>query len=435
MLNIGIQIPTKPLILLNNKKDNNTTTMKGVIQTMSKRMTIAEFKEWLKLNVSILDYADKHHWIKRINDEQTQFCCIFHDEHNPSLQITDHFFRCYACGVKGDLIAFIMTKTSASFLETINDLADEYDIEIVLSRGERKVNDTWKKLSQEWETYQAGLYSETGKSQRKAAGEMGKLSYWDPCEIGWDTTLNAAVVPILSSSGKPLAFTKRLVTGSPKWKHSYIGASAIEQSEQLYGLYQCRKTLTTTGATVILAEGPKDAIAFWKTDGQPDGLHNALAVLGVSNAEKAPSAGSLSCVSNWKLAFDNDSAGEGATINAIIRLLMDTNMNNIQVANYKAHDPWDAVVAGETIEFISTQEWLKQCDRSWTQTLWQASVKMPIGNQSRLRTILANKEETTTTELDCESILTGKTYGDLSKAERIMKLRFKKGDTNNGKII
>ena len=34
--------------------------------------------------------------------------CIFHDGDNtPSLQIKDNFWKCYACGAKGDLINFI----------------------------------------------------------------------------------------------------------------------------------------------------------------------------------------------------------------------------------------------------------------------------------------------------------------------------------------
>ena len=45
--------------------------------------------------------------------------CRFHEDKNPSMDIRNNFFYCYACGAKGDTIDFLMREGGLSFKEAV----------------------------------------------------------------------------------------------------------------------------------------------------------------------------------------------------------------------------------------------------------------------------------------------------------------------------
>ena len=51
-------------------------------------------------------------------------CCLFHNEKTPSMQISEHFWKCYGCGAKGDAVAFLMRYNGMTFMEAVKALAD-----------------------------------------------------------------------------------------------------------------------------------------------------------------------------------------------------------------------------------------------------------------------------------------------------------------------
>jgi len=56
--------------------------------------------------------------------------CPFHDEKSPSLVIQrgDSHYHCFGCGAHGDAIGFLMTHLKMSFLEAVENLADQFHV-------------------------------------------------------------------------------------------------------------------------------------------------------------------------------------------------------------------------------------------------------------------------------------------------------------------
>ena len=83
---------------------------------------ISDFMEAVHEEVNLKETVIDMGLISRDAFRKTQFCsCIFHQGDNtPSLQVTDKFFKCYACGTaKGDLIKFIQLYYNIDFMEAV----------------------------------------------------------------------------------------------------------------------------------------------------------------------------------------------------------------------------------------------------------------------------------------------------------------------------
>lgn len=48
--------------------------------------------------------------------------CPFHDDKNPSMDVRNNFFYCYACGAKGDVLDFVMKRDGLTFPEAVKNL-------------------------------------------------------------------------------------------------------------------------------------------------------------------------------------------------------------------------------------------------------------------------------------------------------------------------
>ncbi len=59
-------------------------------------------------------------------------CCPFHEEKTPSFTVTPSrgMFHCFGCGVGGSVIDFLMKADRLEFMEAVERLADELDIEL-----------------------------------------------------------------------------------------------------------------------------------------------------------------------------------------------------------------------------------------------------------------------------------------------------------------
>ena len=63
--------------------------------------------------------------------------CPFHAEKSPSFSVspTKQFYHCFGCGKSGDAISFLMEHTGASFHEAVEDLAQQYGMQVPEEAG------------------------------------------------------------------------------------------------------------------------------------------------------------------------------------------------------------------------------------------------------------------------------------------------------------
>ncbi|MEO6822870.1 MAG: DNA primase, partial [Candidatus Nanopelagicales bacterium] len=63
--------------------------------------------------------------------------CPFHDERSPSFQVTPSrgLFYCFGCGEGGDVLSFVQKIEHATFVESVEKLADKYNVQLRYEEG------------------------------------------------------------------------------------------------------------------------------------------------------------------------------------------------------------------------------------------------------------------------------------------------------------
>lgn len=77
----------------------------------------------IKNSVNIVDVIGSYIDIKRKGANYFA-CCPFHGEKTPSFSINEknQFYKCFGCGVSGDVINFVMEYTGCEFLDAVKQL-------------------------------------------------------------------------------------------------------------------------------------------------------------------------------------------------------------------------------------------------------------------------------------------------------------------------
>mgnify|MGYP000245564623 FL=1 len=99
-------------------------------------------------------------------------CCPFHNEKTPSFSVNEDegFYYCFGCKESGDVISFIMKFESCDFLDAINILAKNANMEVPEYTGDHDVIEkkqekerVLKLLDLTYKHYQQNLYLKEAK--------------------------------------------------------------------------------------------------------------------------------------------------------------------------------------------------------------------------------------------------------------------------------
>ncbi len=285
--------------------------------------------------------------------------CPFHTEKSGSftVNVDQQFFNCFGCGKGGDAITFVQEFYGISFVEAIEQLANQYSIPIpeqtlstqevekkhiheaifnvldssrlygidilgsqygltvrqyLARRGiEQKTIDQFSigLAPMEWSSFFKHLHSK-GFSEGSiessgicAKNEMGEF---------YDRFRGRLLFPIQNSLGKTIGFGGRLLEKYSK-KAKYINSpqtTLYDKSFVLYGLFQARQAIRSK-TKAILCEGYMDVLALHQ-----NGFFNAVASCGTALTEEQ-----VDVLSKYTkhiiIAYDGDSAGKTATAKAI----------------------------------------------------------------------------------------------------------------------
>jgi len=301
-------------------------------------------------------------------------CCPFHNEKTPSFYVNDdkQFYHCFGCGAHGDAIGFAMQHDNKSFIEAIEELAGEANMEVPKSSPQEvakaKETKTLHSLMEEatrWmeaqlrapDNQQAYRYiTERGMSEeqlnnfrvgyapadrnavRKA---MQALGYTDAqmIEVGllrsgkqgrepYAFFRERIIFPVPDRRGRVVAFGGRILPDYllEPTRGDYVPAKYMNSSDttlfhkggMLYGEPRARQA-AIDGQSIIVVEGYVDVIACAKA-----GFSGAMAPMGTALTEDQ-------IMVLWKmipdqrkipiLCFDGDSAGRRAAARACERIL------------------------------------------------------------------------------------------------------------------
>ena len=306
--------------------------------------------------------------------------CPFHNEKTPSFTVSPskNIYKCFGCGKGGGAVQFVMEHEQMSFIEAIRFLAKKFNIELEEDAGN---NDQWEENRKHVESlniinqfaldfYHDLLWnSDKGKaiglSYFKERGfiektikdfELGfapyerdvltkaaivkgfKIEYLKELGLtnqsGNDFFRDRIIFPIHNSSGRPIAFSGRILSSNKKIA-KYINSPESEiylKRKTLYALHLAKRTIRKED-NVFMVEGYSDVISLHQA-----GITNVVASSGTSLTDEQILQIKRLNVDNITLLFDGDQAGVKATLRAI-DLILQKDMNPYVVALPEDDDP------------------------------------------------------------------------------------------------
>ncbi len=300
----------------------------------------------------------------------------FKEEKTPSFVVSPskNIFKDFSTGIGGNVISFYMKINNLSFVESVEELAKKYNVDI------EKLNVNKEKSGKEARYYKImknahSYFSETINNSEEALGYMnsrgfsiedirrfqigfsrntwdGLLSYLigkgydtdDLIELGlvrkneegkvFDYYRNRIIFPIYSNSMKLVGFGGRIISSdgnTPKYLNS-PDSKIFKKGKELFGLYNKGENIRKKGLAILM-EGYLDVLTAHKY-----GFNNSVASLGTALTNEQAEL-LKKYTQNVIIAYDNDSAGREAVVKASnILKRNDFNVRCLSI-NGEAKDP------------------------------------------------------------------------------------------------
>ncbi|RLM20954.1 DNA primase [Brenneria alni] len=276
----------------------------------------------LLARTDIVDLIDARVKLKK-QGKNYHACCPFHHEKTPSFTVNGdkQFYHCFGCGAHGNAIDFLMNYDRLEFVESIEELATIYGLEVPYETGtgptqlERHQRQSLYELMEQLSSfYQQTLGQAVGApallylQQRGLSAEVISHFAIGFAPAGWDnalkrfgrnnddrSTLNDAgmlvtndqgrtydrfrervMFPIRDKRGRVIAFGGRVLgDGVPKYLNS-PETEIFHKGRQLYGLYEAQQNHPEL-KRLLVVEGYMDVVALAQF-----GIDYAVASLGTS---------------------------------------------------------------------------------------------------------------------------------------------------------
>ena len=281
--------------------------------------------------------------------------CPFHTEDTPSFMVSPELgiYKCFGCGVSGDIFSFVQEMEGVGFYEALKKLADKAGVEL----EEIPKNETYKLKKRLYEINENAVKFYSHLLLKHKPGKRGleylkkkrglkesiikdfKIGYapktWSLLyeflrKQGFDAKdlVKAGVVipkrkgggyidkfrgrvlfPLIDTTSKIQGFMGRTIYDEgPKYLNT-SDTPIFTKSNFVYGLHKARIPIKKLGA--VFVEGPMDVINAFQ-----NGIENVVAPLGTSLTQ-----GHLKLISHYTqdvtFCFDSDDAGLNAIKRAI----------------------------------------------------------------------------------------------------------------------
>ena len=278
--------------------------------------------------------------------------CPFHSEKTPSFSVSPSkgIFKCFGCGVGGDVITFIMKRENLGFREAVEFLADKYNIRLNEYKDEnkevREKRDRFYEINREAALYfwknlnsskKAKLYLKNRMLNEKTIRSYGigysKDSWTDLLDylksLGYeeeelfelnlvskskngnyiDRFRDRIMFPIINRNNRVIGFGARgFFDAKPKYLNSKE-TPIFHKGNNLFNMNIISKE--SSRERIILVEGYMDVISLYNS-----GINYSVASLGTSlTADQAKIIKKMA--RDIYICYDSDDAGINATSRAI----------------------------------------------------------------------------------------------------------------------
>ena len=310
----------------------------------------------LLARTDIVDLIDARVKLKK-QGKNYHACCPFHNEKTPSFTVNGEkqFYHCFGCGAHGNAIDFLMNYDRLEFVESIEELATLYGLEVPYEVGsgpsqlERHQRQSLYQLMEGLSSfYQQALPQGPAAPARDYLAKRGlsdevikhfAIGFAPP---GWDNVLKRfgrdeenrqslidagmlvtndkgrsydrfrerVMFPIHDKRGRVIGFGGRVLgDGMPKYLNS-PETDIFHKGRQLYGLYEAQKNHPEP-ARLLVVEGYMDVVALAQF-----GIDYAVASLGTSTTADHIQL-LFRSTDNVICCYDGDRAGREAAWRAL----------------------------------------------------------------------------------------------------------------------
>ncbi len=311
--------------------------------------------------------------------------CPFHGEKSPSFSVSPskQFYHCFGCGKNGNAISFLMDHAGMTFVEAVNDLAQQYGLQVPQDdaspqdraraaeqrQKQTTLSDVLERAGEAYRTHlKESAKAVTYLQGRGLSGEIAKRfglgyapagwrslasvfpNYEDPLlvesglvilsaeegeeEKRYDRFRDRVMFPIRNIKGECIGFGGR-VLGDEKPKYLNSPETPVfSKGRELYGLFEARNALREHGYALV-TEGYMDVVALAQL-----GFPNAVATLGTAcTADHVQKL--FRFTDSVVFSFDGDAAGRRAARKALDGVLAFANdVRNVKFLFLPTeHDP------------------------------------------------------------------------------------------------
>ncbi len=359
--------------------------------------------EEVRSRSDIVQIIGRHVRLKRSGSNYTGLC-PFHSEKTPSFSVSPsrQMYKCFGCGVGGNVLTFVMEYDNLTFPEAMEYLAQEAGVDLPrqeLTREQKRQENQKMTLleinKKAAKVYYAMLKSPQGRrgmeyltdrglSQETIrkfglgyAGQGGSEMYqylkkegfsdrdlqasglFSMSERGvYDKFWNRVMFPIMDANNRVIGFGGRVMgDAKPKYLNS-PETPVFDKSRNLFGLNYAKRG-NRTG--FILCEGYMDVISMHQA-----GFTQAVASLGTAFTEQQANL-IRRYVDEVLLCYDSDGAGVKAALRAI-PMLRRAGINGKVVHMDPYKDP------DEFIKNLGAQEFQKRLDDAQNSFLFEIEI-------------------------------------------------------------
>lgn len=326
-----------------------------------------EFVEQLKSSIDIVKVIGEYVRLKRVGATGRYVgLCPFHQEKTGSFNVNQsrQFYKCFGCGVGGDVLKFVQEIEGLTFPETLKMLADQNGIPMPkrteYADAESKLRGALFEIysiaagvfqenlrgnagseardylvkrgigAESVETFELGFSEPSGQGLMRKLGERqftqeqldasGIVRRRENGSGYFDFFRGRLMFPIHNESGHVIAFGGRAMRDQDEPKYLNSSETAIyKKSSVLYNLHRARQGMRNSNRTVLV-EGYMDVIGVYSA-----GVKEVVASCGTGfTPGQASVIRRLS--DNVVVNFDPDRAGAEASEKAI-QILLDEGMH------------------------------------------------------------------------------------------------------------
>lgn len=306
--------------------------------------------------VNIVEVVGNYVALKRRGREMLGLC-PFHSDTRPSFNVSEskQIFKCFACGVGGDVIKFIMLREQMSFPEAVRFLAERAGVKLperktknspdnTADRNELEKLNRWaaRFFRSQYDKTETGRIAREYVNDRRISEETARRFGlgWTP--QGWDNLTKAAqeagkpleelarlgllikkdqggfydrfrqrlMFPVIDALGRVIAFGGRTLADDPAKYVNSPESPLFNKSRTLYGLHAAKDSIIKE-RTAVIVEGYTDCLMAHQYE-----LTNVVATLGTALTREHAQVLSR-YADKIILVFDSDTAGQKAADRAI----------------------------------------------------------------------------------------------------------------------